>query len=559
MARPSHDDVCKEFTQQLLEAEQAWRPHLLKFKHNYDLYLNNKKMSEKEKKKDLLYVHHIYQQIETIVPRMVTPDPKFDLEPREGQDEQQVRAMQRKVDYDIEIDRFVEKQVELSKTALICGLCVGKVIWDRKKSRVKRHNFNDAAIASGEEDATYSQEIVERDGPSLIPINMFDWFPQPGPTSIEAMEYCFHRTWLTQTELEARADLKDEDGKPLFKNIKKAIDSKPSDGSNEMHLPNESSDDAKGRRGNRYEVIERWKRGRLTVVVNRKTVIRDCANPYWHGRLPFVAASSQPDIRSLVGISEVEVIENIARMIHKFENLRIRAAEFAVNPVLKMKRSLKGGDRVDWRPGGRIYLDRLDDITTETANPNLQAGWAEVQAYLGYMQQVSGVSPFIAGADPSVSGINQETATGASILQAEANKRLALKLLQMQTMYSKVAKMFVQLNQQFMTENQLVRIAGADGYQWVEISPQEIAGAYDVRSSNSTESLAKSAEIQRLTDALNILTQFQGVPMSDGTVVDLKYPLKQLLTTIGVDPEKCFSIEPPPDDPEAIVDPSQLA
>src|SRR5690606_34929591 len=149
-------------------------------------------------------------------------------------------------------------------------------------------------------------------------------------------------------------------------------------------------------------------------------------------------------------------------------------------PVIKMRRGMKGGHGIDWRPGAQVYLDRPDDIQTETANTNLQAGWAEVQAYLGYMQQVSGVSPFIAGADPSVSGINQETATGASILQAEANKRLALKLLQMQVMYTKVAKMFVQLNQQFMTAPEMVRIVGADGMKWMHVRPEDIAGEYDV-------------------------------------------------------------------------------
>ena len=548
MARPSHDDVLKAFNTQLGKAETAWKPHLLQFQRNYDLYLNNDAKRHREATDDKMYVHHIYQQIETIVPRMVTPDPKFDIDPREAQDEDQVKLVQAKIDYDLERDRFVEKQVELAKTTLICGVCVAKVIWERREVAIKSHDWSDDA-----ENPTKYRKAMERNSPSVVTVNLFDFFPQPGPTSIESMDHVFHRSWLTKEELEARADLKDDSGKAIYKNIKKAIaEGVHGSGQAGMELSNETPEDAEGRRGDRYEVIERWKRGRLTTVVNRSVVIRDCGNPYWHGKLPFVAASSQPDIRSFVGISEIEVIENIVRMIHKFENLRMRAAEFAVNPVLKMRRGMKGGHSIDWRPGAQLYLDRTDDIVTEIPNTNLQAGWAEVQAYLGYMQQVSGVSPFIAGADPSVSGVNQETATGASILQAEANKRLALKLLQMQVMYSKVAKMFVQLNQQFMTSDEMIRITGAEGNKWVTVRPEDVAGEYDVRSANSTESLAKSGEVQRLTDVLNTLSQFNGVQMSDGTIVDLKYPLKALISLMGVDSEKCFTMPQ-----QQLVDPGQ--
>lgn len=552
MARPSNDEVVKQFNTELDKAETAWNKHLLQFGRNYDAYCPSPEMVKQEEKDGKLYVRHIYQQIETIVPRMVQTDMKLDLDPREGQDVTQVTALQRKIDYDLEVDRFVEKQIDLSKIALICGVTVGKVIWNKSSARIKEHNSqaDPMDLLSGAAPSVVERDVTVKNGPSLVPINLFDFFPQAGPTCIEDMEHVFHRSWLTKSELEARKNLK-SNGKTIFKNLDKAMRLGTGAG-DKPEFSNESGEDREARRSDRYEVIERWKKGRLTVVVNREVLIRDCANPYWHGQIPFVAASTQPDVRSFVGISEVEVIENIANMIHKFENIRIRAAEFAVNPVLKIHRALKGASNFEWRPGAHLYLDRADQVQLETAPVNLGAAWEEVQAYLGYMQQVSGVSPFIAGADPSASGVDQKTATGASILQQEANKRLALKLLQMQTMYSKVAKMFVQLNQQFMTKSELVRIVGADGEKWVEVLPSDIAGAYDVRATSSTETLAKNAEIQKLTDAINTLMPMHGVPMADGTVVDIKYPLKSLMDAIGVDSSKCFAEAPqqPPMPPE---------
>ena len=130
---------------------------------------------------------------------MVTPDPKFDLDPREQQDVESVKATQAKIDYDLDRDRFVEKQVELAKTTLICGICVGKVIWDRKKSTIKSHNWDADSndVANGVVDAVQAREVIEKDGPTLLSVNLWDFFPQPGPTAIEAVSYTHLRAHET--------------------------------------------------------------------------------------------------------------------------------------------------------------------------------------------------------------------------------------------------------------------------------------------------------------------------------------------------------------------------
>lgn len=537
----SHDDVKSTLLDQLSEAENAWKPILQEFTDRYDVYRASRAKRSYEQEAERLYVDHVYQQIETIVPRMVTPDPRFVIDPREGQDVKQSKALQRKIDYDLEVDRFVEKQVPLAKTALICGVTVAKVGWVKKVETRKIHDYsvNPLDIISGAS-AVVERDIEVRNGPTMVPVNLFDFFPDPGGTLIENMRFVFHRMWWTREQLEERMNWESA-GKKVYCNIEEAIESASGGADGEQRLSNERNENARARRTtDRYEVIERWTPNGLTTIVNRSVIIRHCENPYWHGKIPFVAASTQPDIDSFVGISEVEVIENIQRMIHKMENLRIDAAEFSVNPMLKVNRNLKGAKDLIVEPGGMIMLDRADQV--EFWQPGFAGGpaWDEVQAYLGYMQQVSGVSPFIAGADPSASGVNQETATGASILQTEANKRLSLKLLQMQTMYSKVAKFFVQLNQQFMTKSQLVRVIGEAGDEWMEVRPEDIAGEFDIRATNSSESLSKQAENQRLVEAIQTLMGLHGLPMADGSMIDIKFPVSRLLENIGVDPEKVF-------------------
>lgn len=543
----SDGDIKSEFLKSFTIAEQAWLPVVQRFKHNYDVYLNNDKKRKEEQKNDKLYVHHVYQQIETIVPRMVTPDPRWDVSAREGQSDIQSKLVQKKLDYDMEMDDFVSKQSGLAKTMLICGIGVAKVIWVKKARKVKVHDWNVSPmdLLAGKSPVR-EEDRIERNGPSMVPVNLFDFFPDPGATSIEQCREVYHRVWLTEEDIKERMALKGSDGNPIYKNLDKVLEGGPGGSDEVTRLANESGDAANARRRtNRYEFIERWRGNRLTVLVNREHIVRDGDNPYWHGKIPFVAAATQPDIDSFVGISEVEVIENIQRMIHKFENLRMRAAEFSIAPVIKVHRSLKNAQNLRWEPGAIIYVDRNDQIMPEVASSNTQVGWSETQAYLSYMQQVSGVSPFIAGADPSVSGVNQETATGASILKEEANKRLALKLLQVQQMYTKVGKMFVELNQQFLTKPELIKVVGIDGETWETIEPQDIAGSYQIKVANSTDSLARSAENDRLNQAIQTLMPMQGYPLGDGTAVDIKYVMTRLLENIGVDPEKCFVQAPP--------------
>jgi hypothetical protein len=115
---------------------------------------------------------------------------------------------------------------------------------------MKEHDWSPDA-----QDPVKYKKVTERNGPSMIPVNLFDFFPQAGPTSIESMDHVFHRTWLTQGELEARAELKGEDGKPIYKNIKKALQEGPhGSGAGDKELSNEAPEDGEGRRGSGGEV-----------------------------------------------------------------------------------------------------------------------------------------------------------------------------------------------------------------------------------------------------------------------------------------------------------------
>ena len=156
------------------------------------------------------------------------------------------------------------------------------------------------------------------------------------------------------------------------------------------------------------------------------------------------------------------------------------------------------------------------------------------------MQEVSGISPYISGGDPSASGINNDTATGASILSNAAGKRIGFEMFNLHTFSSKVGEFFVQLDQQFIDEKRMIRIVGKTGEQWVRYQPDQGIGLWDVKVVGSSESMNKMEERQSSMELLGSLGSIQGMPMNDGTQVDVKYALIRLIESYDLEPERFF-------------------
>ena len=92
------------------------------------------------------------------------------------------------------------------------------------------------------------------------------------------------------------------------------------------------------------------------------------------------------------------------------------------------------------------------------------------------MDRVSGISDYQRGVLPEV----RRTATEATILQGGADSRAAEKLTIIEKGIAKVASRLIKLAQQFMTEDQTVRVLDKPGkWAWVKFGPNYIDGDFD--------------------------------------------------------------------------------
>ena len=154
---------------------------------------------------------------------------------------------------------------------------------------------------------------------------------------------------------------------------------------------------------------------------------------------------------------------------------------------------------------------------------------------------VSGISEYARGAMPEV----RRTATEASIVADAQNARSADKLAIVEISTSLVARRVVQLMQQFMTGEQMARVAmkGGDSV-FVPYTREEIVGEYDYSvQAGSTQPMNETIRKQQAISLMNAVAPLVG------TVIDpAALAMHVLEFGFGIqDPDKFLMQQPPPE------------
>ena len=152
---------------------------------------------------------------------------------------------------------------------------------------------------------------------------------------------------------------------------------------------------------------------------------------------------------------------------------------------------------------------------------------------------VSGVSEYQRGQMPET----RRTATEASIIADAGNARAADKLATIEIIISKVARMVMQLMQQYMTEAQMIRVTGKDDQEYfIAYTRDDIIGEYDFSvQGGSTQPLNETARRQQAVSLMNAMAPLVGV------VVDPAELVKHVLQYgFGIDDAEKFIIQQQP-------------
>lgn len=119
------------------------------------------------------------------------------------------------------------------------------------------------------------------------------------------------------------------------------------------------------------------------------------------------------------------------------------------------------------------------------------------------INEITGLSEYARGALPET----RRTATEAAIIQDASNARAADKLGKIETIIGEVARRLIQLAQQYMTEEQVVRVVGRNNAPlWIPVDPSDIQGEYDFEvEGGSTQPMNEQGRRQQAVQMLNAL------------------------------------------------------
>lgn len=229
------------------------------------------------------------------------------------------------------------------------------------------------------------------------------------------------------------------------------------------------------------------------------------ANPYWHGHYPYLSFSPFPEDDEFYSQSMVQPLEDLEIALTSSLNQFMTNARKAANPMWIAGQT--ASQTPDWqfvnRPDGVIRVvgdaQQVRQVTTADTS-NLMNNLSQNLNTL--FEKSSSISALYSAGVSSTSQMNK-TATGAKVIDAniDLNMQMLVSLFGAQIL-SGIGTHFLELNAQYITEEQEIRITGENNGGFIRLSPQEITANFDVVANPDT--ITKTSPVVRQASLLNL-------------------------------------------------------
>jgi hypothetical protein len=533
-------------------AEQFSSNYVEKVERRYRAYrgLAELRVDQEDEWRSNLTTPYILQTVEGMIATMLDPNPSWKVTPRPQPYEALEVLMARvgagdiasqTLQWAMDNDDFQMKQRPFMQQDLIAGKTVAKIGW--RTSKTKRMVLTPVEARVMDEygtvlDSFPSTEEEEKDvtifdGPTMTVRDVRDFFRPESATSVDDAAWVIDRSWQTYDALHAKQQA------GLYHNVTDLKESQNIAGQTgysdrEQMLRNQ--DRTKGL----IEVLEYWTNERVITVANRKVVLSNIPNPYRHGRKPFVVCSAMPDAFQMDGISVVEALGQLQQMLWTIQNQRIDNLRLAGNLITLIRTDVDDPDSFEFHPGAQWFVEDPGQVTTLPVDPNLGQMTIETEQLIkGDLQNIMGGLPMAGGVSSGT--IDQETATGMSIITSIAQKIIQARKQHYTWAYEQIGEQFLQVMSQMMREDRAISVMGKEGHRrLVLVSPLDIQGDFDVKISVMDDSMLrqeKRAESQALLQTAANVSQI--LPLN------MKAFMEHFLDSYGIqDKEKYFSHAP---------------
>lgn len=515
------DKVIRDFD----SAVMTRAPHEEKWVRWYKLY---RSYTEKKDTGANLFIPYTFSAIESVVPRLISTmfasRPFIGVLPVNEESVDKAKMHEKLLDYQLtQRINTIELASMWIKEALMYGTSHIKPVWRYEIRNVKQKVPVTSILGVSMESKYQDTEIVAYDDPHVEHIDIWDIYVDPDATSVDDAEYVVHRVFRTKEHIKRMA----QNG--IYKNIEKIGNSFSPTSSDEIGSEERMSSiglSKSPKQQDKIELLEYWTDERIIVVANRSAIIRNEPNPFWHGKKPFIRIVDHPVPHEYYGIGEIEPIEYLQYELNDTRNQRMDNVNLVLNRMWKV---LRGADIVPEqlisRPGGFIEVDDMGDIEEVKFTDVTSSSYKEEEEIKRDIDRTVGVFDYARGETTD----RRETATTASILSNAANERFKLKVQLMEDMgLRRLGLMLIQLNQQFIDSERVIRVVGDDGVNFEILSPEDIMGEFDIMPIGSTVEPIINKETR-----VNQLISLYGV-MKDSPHINQSEFLKKILETADI-------------------------
>ena len=493
---------------------------------------------------------YVLQIVETLVAGLVDPHPSWDVKPRPKMgDPSQIetlrdgaKALSLLLAYQRDVDSMVAKQRAHRLQGLIAGLTVWKTYWryeERTETRKRPHAYVDETGEPRIGEVDEQVALPVRDDPCVEVVDVRDFIWPESATSIERSPRLHHRVWMTLDDIKKAA--KDRG----WENVDQIPD--PRDQSAADQSQREQSTSQADRTRGLVPVVEHWieNGARVVTIANQNVLLSDRPNPFKHGQFPFIAASPIPDLFRIPGVSVVELVEDLQKMLWSLQGQRLDNLEIINNAIVLVPEDAADPSSFVFAPGEQWLVPdpntsaKILEMPTFPAQVSLEAE-ANIKADI---QNIPGASPALLGQSEG----QEQTATEISLLTNLAQRRLANQKLQFTLADIAVAEQWIELNRQFLTEPRFVAVVGKDGDEgWELIDPSSFnEGQFAIDIEQMDESLIRQERLAEANARLQIALTAVPVMAQIGQPLNMKAFVDDVLEAAGVqDTERYYSASP---------------
>lgn len=493
-----------------------------------------------------LFVNLTYPAVDTVRARMLRSTmgtrPVIDFVGRAGpDDDRNAKTATSLCDYQLERNNITGKGYRFLTDLLINPLAILSVSWRYETRTVRRRvPIYADGVRVGQNVIEFEQ--VDWDDNDVQVVDFYDFWVDPKSPEFENSRYCFHRETATKDQIISKLKLLKEAGMRVFEpnddEWGAAKNAGTGQSGREKNLEQDTSrtddEDAEAL----YELLHYWTDTEHSILLGRQILIADGDNPYWHSKMPFAVSCWERITGQIYGKSAVDLIGDPQREVNTMRNQRIDNVSMALNRMFKVNKNSQIDDtELVSRPGGIIHVNQPTDVEPLITPDVTASSYRDEQIVREDIDGTLGTTAIMRGADPA----RATSATESAIKSEGAGTRFEIKIKLFEEVLKRMAFLMDINNQQFVTDEKVIRVTGDQGVQWPTIRPEDISGLFDYSPACSSVDPGVNRDIRRAQ-----LNEVIAIALKGNLPVNIPELVRLWLETYNIKDVDRLLIQPPP-------------